>query len=82
MSDESRAEDEADITVYDLAERAGGGVQVSAPAGKEIANELLRVRNVLLDLWEDALGDPGDELARLRRLHRAIGGLLTVMGYP
>ena len=46
-SDESRAEDAADITVYDLAERLSGGMQISDPGCRDVASELLRVRGAM-----------------------------------
>jgi hypothetical protein len=36
-----------DFTVYDLADRMSGGIQISEPGQRKVAGELLRLRGIL-----------------------------------
>lgn len=47
MADETAEEGTADLTVYDLAEKAAKGQPLSDQAHKEVAAECLRLKQVL-----------------------------------
>lgn len=60
------SEDAADITVYDIADRMSGGMQISEPGQREVASELLRVREqvrlALVRLYDDARINEGIQM--------------------